>query len=747
MIECAGPTRYSMAMKRYFSLLSLALLVCAAGCAGEEDSQPLQGAPPELSWDGMSFSLPGEEPVTEFSIPRKESGPSDGQGGGNGGEGQGWDGSNSEGGENRYYEPSAGEPPHPWLIGEEEAPTNWGPGFVSLVAPEVDAMKAGVGDVETKVLPERTRVVFADLDQDGKDEWIHATGGNCEMSRMRVYRPDGTGLVVDEAWTEALGSVVSNGTIFGAMDVDGDGVVDLLGTCGNKAIYLGDGEGGFHPPQGFPIDVVVSNDMNYGGSLAVWDVDRDGLLDMVVGDRRCEHSSRNPAPAGNLHLLLNNGDGTWRDATDLITPQQPSGDPYTVLVAPLLPGGGLLLHTVGRACTNAAPATGFYGEVGTNEEGYPVFDAMDPTPDEAQYKQDPAVSFGPIPKAQPMGAAVTDVDGDNLVDLSIALALKGEFPGYLILANRGETPWFDTSAWLGTAPPDGETGNQFLPWGIAFVDLDRDGRPEYLAVHGDDASSFLEPERAIGPQWITASWSRGGYMFEDVTEPLGLRHEGQWFSLTVGDPDRDGDADLAVGGQGRSPLYLRNDIEGGGKGLSLSLRGTSSNSIGIGATIRVSGADGVYGRTQLMGSLASPDLLNSPMVFWATMAEEVAHRIEIVGPTGYVQIVEGLAAGEHHVVEEPAMWTFEPQERIFPADGETSFVFRVYPRDAAGVLRTDADVMVEDVLGNGVVSVDNGWDDASWRVTIRAPNTPGETQLRVTIDGVVAKVLPRIWWK
>ena len=97
-----------------------------------------------------------------------------------------------------------------------------------------------------------------------------------------------------------------------------------------------------------------------------------------------------------------------------------------------------------------------------------------------------------------------------------------------------------------TAPNGGATSKQFIiettGSGVAFIDYDNDGLPDIFVVSGPG-----EPSRMYH--------NEGGGQFRDVTQALGLTHEGWGQGVCAGDYDNDGFTDLFVTYWGQNKLY------------------------------------------------------------------------------------------------------------------------------------------------------------------------------------------------
>jgi hypothetical protein len=96
-------------------------------------------------------------------------------------------------------------------------------------------------------------------------------------------------------------------------DFNQDGNLDLVTANANNtvSVLLGRGDGTFQPPVNYPVGL---NPVR----VAVGSLRGNGLLDIVVANRGVQY---NP---GTVSILLNNGDGTFRDGGTLTTDWNPS---------------------------------------------------------------------------------------------------------------------------------------------------------------------------------------------------------------------------------------------------------------------------------------------------------------------------------------------------------------------------------------------------------------------------------------
>jgi hypothetical protein len=140
-----------------------------------------------------------------------------------------------------------------------------------------------------------------------------------------------------------------------------------------------------------------------------------------------------------------------------------------------------------------------------------------------------------------VACAVGDYDGDGLNDLAVALEDR-----VLLFHNLGHGQFKDVTAQSGLLPRN-------RPSGITFVDYDHDGDLDLLLT-----GALLKPGDATNVLWR----NNGDGTFTEQTEPTGLGGSGKTTAAILTDFNNDRAVDLAVTGNGPSPLIYVNPREG-----------------------------------------------------------------------------------------------------------------------------------------------------------------------------------------
>ena len=137
----------------------------------------------------------------------------------------------------------------------------------------------------------------------------------------------------------------------------------------------------------------------------------------------------------------------------------------------------------------------------------------------------------------------------------------------------------------------------------------------------------------------------------DVSHLSGVDLDADSRAVAVGDLDEDGRPDLVVRSCGGGPLRIFLNRTRGGRSLVVSLQGSRSNALGIGARLVLEvGERRLYREHFPQNSLLAQ---NATETIFGLGEEEGPFRLTVTWPSGIVQTLEGLKPGRLRV-EEPA---------------------------------------------------------------------------------------------
>jgi len=455
-----------------------------------------------------------------------------------------------------------------------------------------------------------TGATVADIDGDGRPD-IYVCFFDAPN---RLYLNQGGAVFEEAAGPLGLDARdASSGAFFADYDRDGD--LDLylqtnfLYTPGGQPdrFYRNDGEAGFVEAT----EAVGIRSGREGATLGhsvLWvDYDGDGWEDLYVA---------NDFKAPDF-LYLNNGDGTFRDASERIP------------VAPFSSMGSDL------------------GDV--NGDGRLDLLATDmATPSYVKHVESMLTS----------GVKTRQLSPDSRPVQVMKNAL---------LLNRGRGDYVDVAYAWGLAATD-------WTWAPRLIDVDNDGWPDALFTNGmirqfHNADLALEQDRQTTEAAKRAVYkrspvlrepnlafrNRAGRGFEPANERWGFRHEGVSFGAAALDFDRDGDLDFVYTNYEAPPALWRNDL-GAGDAVQVRLVGDARNRQAIGA-LAVARWEG---RRQARKILANRGYLGSDekLLHFGLGGAESLERLDVLWPDGMRQTVRDLEAGRRYVVEKPAA----PQE-------------------------------------------------------------------------------------
>jgi len=489
-------------------------------------------------------------------------------------------------------------------------------------------------------------VAAFDFDNDG-DLDIYFTNG-AEIPSLektgpryynRLFRNDGKGGFTDATAGSGLeGTGYDAGVTIG--DYDGDDNLDVfVSGVHRNTLYRNNGDGTFS-------DVTAAAGINgadeeYGplwSVSAVWlDYDVDGRLDLFVlnymqwdpeTERACSDycHPRFYGPTPN-RLYRNNGDGTFTDVSEETGLRAHAGKGMGVGAADF--NGD---HLPDLFATNDNEFNFLFRQTAEHRFEEVAFGAGVVLPEHGNY-------------VSGMGVDARDYDNDGRPDI-VFVALNGEtFPVFHNIGD-GEFEEVTVSAGLTVASKD------MAGYSPGFFDFDNDGWKDLFVSRGHVQSMDLDG-RTMVAQHNTVFRNLGDGSFQAYTEGAGFaeapprRHRG----AAWGDFNGDGKLDVVVSALGDEAELWINDSPAAHHWIELDLRGTLSSRYPAGATVRIETESGAQ-YNHVCTTVGYGSSSAGPIHFGLGTAGQV-EVIEIRWPSGVVQRLEDVAAGQVLRIEEP----------------------------------------------------------------------------------------------
>jgi len=468
----------------------------------------------------------------------------------------------------------------------------------------------------------------------------------------RLYRndleikPDGTRVLHFTDVTSQSGLAPHGyGMGVAAGDIDNDGFVDLYLTgFGRSQMFHNNGNGTF-------TDITATSGTGDPSSWSVSatfvDVDRDGLLDLFVGnylDYTLQTHTPCFGPSGApdycrpevyrgqpARLYHNNGNGHFSDIT-LASGIASAFGPALGVVAADFNGDGWpdlfvttdeqenqlwINHRNGTFVNTALIAGAALGASGERKAN--------------------------------MGVDAGDFDADGDEDLFVTELVS---QGSSLWVNDGSGNFEEQSARLGIRGPS----LPFTGFGTAWFDFDNDGWLDLLAVNGDVNQNVKTLSRKNDPFPLGQRkqlFRNTGGRFEDVSSIAGkvfeLVEAGR--GAAFGDIDNDGDTDILVGNGAGSTRLLMNEIGNRHHWIGLRLVSASLKRDQVGARVEMTrpGKPPIWRRARADGSYASA---NDPRVLAGLGDSIEPPHVRVIWPDGKSEEFSTVAVDRYTTLSE-----------------------------------------------------------------------------------------------
>lgn len=496
-------------------------------------------------------------------------------------------------------------------------------------------------------------VAFIDYDNDGWPDIFLVNGmdwpghGN-KRSTPKLYHNNHDGTFTDVTHKAGLDAVEMYGMGVAVGDYDNDGYDDLFVTAyGQNHLFHNNGNGTFTD---------VTQKAGLGGikefsTGAAWvDYDKDGKLDLVVAnyvqwtpetDLYCTLDGKSKSyctpesyKGTSVRLWHNRGDGTFEDTTK----QAGLDDPTS--------------KTLGIAVLDY------------DGDGWPDLLLSNDTQPNKLYRNNGNGTF--TEKAVLAGVAFSE-DGVARAGMGVDAADydRSGHPSLLItnFANQMLSLYHNEGSGLFVdEAPQSEIGRASLltlGFGCFFFDYDLDGWPDIFVANG-----HIDPEiqhvqanvKYAMPPHLFRNVGKGH--FEEVTKSMGAAFNMPRVArgAAYADVYNDGRLDILMATNDGPTVLFRNEASGATTGaaanhsLRVKLVGTQSDRDGIGAKVRVMSPEGT--QTEMMRSGSSYLSASELVLTFGLGQREKADRVEIVWPSGQVDRLSNVAAGQTVVVSE-----------------------------------------------------------------------------------------------
>lgn len=496
-------------------------------------------------------------------------------------------------------------------------------------------------------------VGLIDYDQDGRLDVFLTGGGYFDGPKKqqilghpnRLFRNLGDWKFHDVTAEVGLKLPLFYGHGCAVGDCDNDGWPDLLVTgYGRLALFHNDGGRKFVETTE-AAGLMIPRDVHWSTGAAWGDLDGDHDLDLFVGHYinwsfqshpRCPGYGPNEpvdlCPPDRFealppHLFLNDGNGTFREAGQ--TAGLRPGKALGVLLADLNQDGKLDIYVANDAINN---------HLYLNQGGVKFV--------ESGVERGAAASESGVPDGS-MGVDAADLRGTGQLSLFVT---NYQQQAHALYRNDGRGYFDHASSLAGIRA----IGQNFVGWGIGFIDFDHDGGEDLVFTHGHVIRHPSPPQtlaqRPVLMKYLqTPGDNEGEGTFEDASLSAGeyFQHPRRGRGLALGDLDNDGRTDLVISHINSPAVLLKNIAASNHAWLGVELVGKPHRDP-IGAKLLLEAGGRRLGRV-IKGGGSYLSANDRRIVFGLADAKEV-ERLSVRWPSGETQSWSGKDLGVNQYV-------------------------------------------------------------------------------------------------
>jgi len=490
-----------------------------------------------------------------------------------------------------------------------------------------------------KYLPETLGpgVAFIDYDGDGWQDLFFSNGKDWpgqqrRTTTLQLYRNNHNGTFTDVTKAAGLSiEMYALGVAVGDYDHDGDD--DLFVTAVGQSRLFRNNRGVFTDVTN---DAGLANRNEFSTSAAWLDFDRDGSLDLIVGNyvqwtpetdlfctldgTRKSYCTPESYKGASVRLWRNRRDGTFEDLTAK---------------------AGLL--------DNTSKTLGV-AVLDSNQDLWPDLLLANDTQPNRLYINNGNGSFSE--RGVPSGVAFSE-EGIARAGMGVDAADydRSGYPSVMItnFANQMLALYHNegNGLFVDEAPRSalGRATLLTLGFGCFFFDYDLDGWLDIFVANGHIDSDIERIQSRIKyaqPAHVFRNMGKG--TFDAATPSLGtaMRQPRVGRGAAYGDFDNDGDLDVVMTTNGGAAVLLRNDGVSN-HGLRIRLVGSKSNRNGFGALVRVTA--GGETQTQMLRSGSSYLSQSENILTFGLGSRTQADNVEIHWPSGSVDRMSNVKSG------------------------------------------------------------------------------------------------------